>query len=153
MSCAGSDTIPRSLDFNPAPPDARARLLVLSGGGWMGRFKQDYKVHKSGNSDPMSQKKSNPDRVRTSASVALAPRLFVCLAQQPTTTTDPTNLQWRARSHAEGRGDRRGRTSTRRSRASSPSSKRAPPSTRFARSCRKKSAWPTSIQMPPQTCA
>lgn len=27
-------------------------------------FKQDYKVHKSGNSDPMSQKKSNPDRER-----------------------------------------------------------------------------------------
>jgi hypothetical protein len=52
------------------------------------RFKQDYKVHKSGNSDPMSQKKSNPDRVRARlalVSVALAPRLF-----------GSTKLLWRA---------------------------------------------------------
>ncbi len=78
--------------------------------GYRRRFKQDYKVHKSGNSDPMSQKKSNPDRVRTSASVALAPRcsfVWPNNPQQRTTTDKHTSLGARDLMPGEGGQERK----------------------------------------------
>jgi hypothetical protein len=60
--------------YHTRPPERSCCLLT-----WPCRFKQDYKVHKGGNTDPMTQKKTNPDRVRACP----PPRrcTVLCLAQ------------------------------------------------------------------------